>query len=193
MIPLLHLRRLPLILATSSFRRKNICCSVPEGFQKYFSLTSSSSSTITTPTTTITNPVLDTGIVMNDLSSDTFLLTPRAALRLLTLRKERGQKELRLRIKVESGGCSGFKYEFQIENTPVKSNDPEDVDFSFSKESPDGKPGVPVVIDSISFGFIKGSALDWDDANMMRQSFVITGNPQAESSCGCKSSFAIKT
>jgi Fe-S cluster assembly iron-binding protein IscA len=51
---------------------------------------------------------------------------------------------------------------------------------------------VPVVVDSVSLGFIRGSALDWDDENMLRQAFVIVGNPQAEASCGCKQSFAVK-
>jgi iron-sulfur cluster assembly accessory protein len=181
---LLHLRRLPLILASSSLFRRRFVRSV-DCPRQFSSLTSEASA--------LSNPSPASAIIDNGLITDSFILTPRAALRLLTLRKERGQKELRLRIKVESGGCSGFKYEFHIENTPILSTDPADVDLLFSKDGSDGNQGVPVVIDSISFGFIKGSALDWDDSNMMRQSFVITGNPQAESSCGCKSSFAVKT
>ena len=186
MIPLLHFRRLPIVFASSSLFRRRYVRSANHNPRQFSSLTSEASALSS-------NPSPSSAITDNGLMTDSFILTPRAALRLLTLRKERGQKELRLRIKVESGGCSGFKYEFQIENTPVLSTDPADVDLLFSKDGSDGNQGVPVVIDSISFGFIKGSALDWDDSNMMRQSFVITGNPQAESSCGCKSSFAVKT
>jgi iron-sulfur cluster assembly accessory protein len=182
MVTLLHLRRLPLILGSSLFQRRYLRSVRP--------VLSANTSTINS---TLSSESANTiSGFSTDLSTDSFILTPRAALRLLALRKERGQKELRLRIKVESGGCSGFKYEFHVENAPIISADPSEVDHLFSKNDSDGNPGVPVVIDSISYGFIKGSALDWDDSNMMRQSFVITGNPQAESSCGCKSSFAVK-
>ena len=48
-----------------------------------------------------------------------------------------------------------------------------------------------VVVDEASFAMLRGSALDWDEG-LLRSAFVVAGNPQAESACGCKSSFALK-
>ena len=56
----------------------------------------------------------------------------------------------------------------------------------------DHRPGVPVVVDEASFAMLRGSALDWDEG-LLRSAFVVAGNPQAESACGCKSSFALKS
>jgi iron-sulfur cluster assembly accessory protein len=48
-----------------------------------------------------------------------------------------------------------------------------------------------VVVDGVSLDLIKGSTVDWDET-LMKSSFVVSNNPNAESSCGCKSSFSVK-
>ncbi len=77
------------------------------------------------------------------------------------------------RVTVEGGGCSGFKYNFSIDN---KINDKD-------------QKIQQVVIDEISHNFLKNSKLDYEQ-NLMSKSFRII-NPDAKSSCGCGISFSI--
>ena len=63
--------------------------------------------------------------------------------------------------------------------------------FRLDEEGAGGRPGVAVVVDEASFAMLRGSALDWEEG-LLRSAFVVAGNPQAESACGCKSSFALK-
>ena len=77
------------------------------------------------------------------------------------------------RVSVEGGGCSGFKYNFSIDN---KSNE-NDILID------------QILIDKISHEFIKNSKLDYEQ-NLMSESFRIT-NPDAKASCGCGISFSI--
>ena len=77
------------------------------------------------------------------------------------------------RVSVEGGGCSGFKYNFSIDN---KSNE-NDILIG------------QILIDKNSLEFIKNSKLDYEQ-NLMSESFRIT-NPDAKASCGCGISFSI--
>jgi iron-sulfur cluster insertion protein len=77
------------------------------------------------------------------------------------------------RISVKGGGCSGFKYDFSIDN----KNSNEDIVF--------GK----AIIDKSSLDIIAGSIIDFKK-EMIGESFVIE-NPQASSSCGCGLSFSV--
>ncbi|KAJ8290470.1 hypothetical protein GJAV_G00013260 [Gymnothorax javanicus] len=84
-----------------------------------------------------------------------------------------------LRIQVEGGGCSGFQYKFSVEK--VVNED----DRLFEQD------GVGVVVDQDSLEFVKGSTLDYTE-ELIRSSFHIARNPQAEHGCSCGSSFSIK-
>ena len=77
------------------------------------------------------------------------------------------------RVSVEGGGCSGFKYNFSIDN---KSNE-NDILIG------------QILIDKISLEFIKISKLDYEQ-NLMSESFRIN-NPDAKASCGCGISFSL--
>lgn len=77
------------------------------------------------------------------------------------------------RVSVEGGGCSGFKYNFSID-------DKADVNDILLGE---------VLIDKVSHEFIKNSKLDFEE-NLMSKSFRII-NPDAKASCGCGISFSI--
>ena len=81
------------------------------------------------------------------------------------------------RISVLGGGCAGFQYKFDFDNSKNK----DDIIFKTEK--------VEVVIDNISLNLIKGSKIDYVN-ELIGSSFKIT-NPQASSSCGCGTSFSI--
>jgi iron-sulfur cluster assembly accessory protein len=108
-------------------------------------------------------------------------LTPRALSRLSELRaKMPGMGDVRLRVRVDGGGCSGYKYEFQVGSEPL-----EEGDKVF------GEGGCFAVVDPVSLDLLNGSLVDWEES-LMRSAFVIAANPNAEASCGCKSSFSVK-
>ena len=81
------------------------------------------------------------------------------------------------RITVLGGGCAGFQYKFDFENSPKS----DDAIFKTKK--------IKVLIDSSSLELIKGSKIDYI-YELIGSSFKIT-NPQASSSCGCGTSFSI--
>ena len=87
-----------------------------------------------------------------------------------------------LRVFVDAGGCSGFQYQFEIDN---EFDDDEDIVVVSLEDKP------RIVIDETSMGFLNGATLDYV-IEMIKSSFVIKDNPQSESACGCGSSFAMK-
>jgi iron-sulfur cluster assembly protein/iron-sulfur cluster insertion protein len=102
-------------------------------------------------------------------------LTPRAAERVQAMRAELDSPSKRLRIFVETGGCSGFQYGMSFDEQ--KSGDAE-------IES----QGVLILVDPTSLAYLNGSAVDFDDG-LHGKGFEIK-NPNAQSTCGCGKSFA---
>lgn len=94
--------------------------------------------------------------------------------------------ELALRVTVQSGGCHGFQYLMSL--TSASQISPEE-DTVF--EADDGS-GAKVVIDEPSLELLKGSQVDYT-MELIGSQFKIVGNPAASSSCGCGTSFDIKT
>ncbi|MCP4923970.1 MAG: iron-sulfur cluster assembly accessory protein [bacterium] len=82
-----------------------------------------------------------------------------------------------LRIRIDSGGCAGFQYFFDMDTTPQE----DDVEIPFDS----GK----VVIDTMSLSVVEGSTLDYIE-DLIGAAFSLK-NPNASSSCGCGSSFSI--
>lgn len=80
----------------------------------------------------------------------------------------------RLRVFVESGGCSGFQYGMSFD-------EPKPDDTQLESE------GVPVIIDPTSLAYLSGSNIDFDDG-LHGKGFEIK-NPNATSTCGCGKSF----
>lgn len=104
-----------------------------------------------------------------------FSVTPRALTRVATiLAAENAQA---LRVSVEGGGCSGFSYKYDLVAGP------EDDDIVIKGEA------AQVVVDAVSLPFLAGAQLDFVD-DLMGQSFQIK-NPNAQSSCGCGTSFSL--
>ncbi|RVE57188.1 hypothetical protein OJAV_G00213530 [Oryzias javanicus] len=84
-----------------------------------------------------------------------------------------------LRIHVEGGGCSGFQYKFSVD-----SNKNED-DRVFEQG------GVGVIVDQDSLEFVKGATVDFSQ-ELIRSTFQVLKNPQADHGCSCGSSFSVK-
>ncbi|KAK7392614.1 hypothetical protein VNO78_21058 [Psophocarpus tetragonolobus] len=84
-----------------------------------------------------------------------------------------------LRLSVETGGCSGFQYVFNLDDR-INSDDKV-----FERE------GVKLVVDNISYDFVKGATVDYVE-ELIRSAFVVTENPSAVGGCSCKSSFMVK-
>lgn len=81
---------------------------------------------------------------------------------------------------VDSGGCSGFQYTFSLDQ---KVPDADNLVFE--------RDGAKVVVDTVSWDFLKGSTVDYEE-EMIRRSFLVTDNPNVEAGCGCGSSFSVK-
>jgi iron-sulfur cluster assembly accessory protein len=82
-----------------------------------------------------------------------------------------------LRVSVEGGGCSGFQYRFDMEQTPA----PDDLVIS--------RDGATVLIDPISLRYLEGAEIDFVE-DLIGASFKIA-NPNATAACGCGTSFSV--
>lgn len=102
-------------------------------------------------------------------------LTARAARQVESMRASAGGGEKRLRVLVESGGCSGFQYGMSFD-------EPKQDDASFESE------GVAILVDPASLAYLSGSTIDFDDG-LHGKGFDIR-NPNAQSTCGCGKSFS---
>ena len=100
-----------------------------------------------------------------------------AANKVLELIKEEGNPDLKLRVFVTGGGCSGFQYGFTFDEV---QNDDDTVMQ---------KNGVTLLIDSMSMQYMMGAEIDYTEGLEGAQ-FVIR-NPNAVSTCGCGSSFSV--
>jgi iron-sulfur cluster insertion protein len=104
-------------------------------------------------------------------------LTPSAVRKVQTLIEDEGDDSLCLRVFVTGGGCSGFQYGFTFD-TEVAEDDAQ-----IEQE------GVKVLVDSLSYPYLDGASLDYQES-LEGSRFVVT-NPQASATCGCGSSFTI--
>ncbi len=84
-----------------------------------------------------------------------------------------------LRITITGGGCSGYSYNFKLDSTQNQTDKDIVVENGAAK----------VLIDADSFGFIKGSTIDYTDT--LEASQFIIKNPNAKTSCGCGTSFSL--
>jgi iron-sulfur cluster assembly accessory protein len=110
------------------------------------------------------------------MSEPQISLTENAAKRVAWI-AERQHKPAILRLAVDGGGCAGFTYKFEL----AEQADAEDVIAETD--------GVTLVVDPISLELVKGSAVDFVEG-LSGAAFRVT-NPNAQSGCGCGSSFSI--
>lgn len=106
-----------------------------------------------------------------------FVFTDSAADKVKQLIDEEGNPELKLRVFVQGGGCSGFQYGFTFDEE-VNEDDTVMV-----------KNGVQLLIDSMSYQYLVGAEIDYKD-DLNGAQFVIK-NPNATTTCGCGSSFSV--
>jgi len=104
-------------------------------------------------------------------------LSPNAVLKIKDILKEENSPELKLRIFVQGGGCSGFQYGFALES------DQEEDDFIMNFDD------ISVLVDSVSSMYLQGCEVDFKE-DIMGGNFSIS-NPNAQTTCGCGSSFSI--
>jgi iron-sulfur cluster insertion protein len=109
--------------------------------------------------------------------SNPLLFTDAAAAKVKQLIAEEGNDQLKLRVFVSGGGCSGFQY-----------------GFTFDEEVQDGdtaveNDGVTLLIDPMSYQYLVGAEIDYTEGLQGAQ-FVIR-NPNATTTCGCGSSFSV--
>jgi len=90
---------------------------------------------------------------------------------------EENDPNLRLRIFVTGGGCSGFQYGFSFDDTT------KDDDFEVAKGE------IKVLVDAMSMQYLSGAEIDYEDS--LEGSRFVIRNPNASSTCGCGSSFSV--
>lgn len=105
------------------------------------------------------------------------VFTDSAAGKVKELIEEEGNADLKLRVFVTGGGCSGFQYGFTFD---------EDVS---EDDTVMQKNGVTLLIDPMSFQYLAGAEIDYTEG-LEGSQFVIK-NPNATSTCGCGSSFSV--
>jgi iron-sulfur cluster insertion protein len=110
------------------------------------------------------------------LIEDPVIFTNAAALKVKGLIEEENNPNLKLRVFVSGGGCSGFQYGFTFDESI------NDGDTVVEKE------GVTLLVDPMSFQYLTGAEIDYTEGLEGAQ-FVIR-NPNAVTTCGCGSSFS---
>jgi len=102
-------------------------------------------------------------------------LTDAAAVKVRALLDQEGRDDLRLRVAVQPGGCSGFQYQLFFDERSLDG----DLELDLN--------GVPVVVDRMSSPYLGGATIDFTDT-IEQQGFTID-NPNASGGCACGNSF----
>jgi len=104
-------------------------------------------------------------------------LSARAVQKVRELVAEEENQDLKLRVYITGGGCSGFQYGFSFEDQAAED------DAAIEKD------GVTVLVDPMSFQYLAGSEVDYTEG--LERSRFIVNNPNATTTCGCGASFSI--
>ena len=116
---------------------------------------------------------------MNDMTEmpAPLVFSDSAAEKVKSLIEEEGNPDLKLRVFVTGGGCSGFQYGFTFDEARAED------DFAVDKD------GVTLLVDPLSLQYLAGAEIDYSESLTGAQ-FVIR-NPNAKTTCGCGSSFTV--
>ena len=112
-----------------------------------------------------------------DLAGRSFLVSDSAVKRIAKLRELEGNPDLKMRVSVTGGGCSGFQYVFDFDQNI------NDDDHVFENKE------IIVLVDDTSLDLLDGAKLDFKED--LVGSYFQVDNPNAESGCGCGISFSI--
>ncbi len=110
------------------------------------------------------------------MQTDLTISTP-AVQRVQQLLATKGNPELKLRVYIQGGGCSGFQYGFQLEQ------EQQEDDVAIEDQ------GIQIVVDMLSLQYLSGAQIDFKD-DLLGSRFLVN-NPNATATCGCGSSFSI--
>ena len=113
--------------------------------------------------------------VTDDVTQQGINLTDGAAEKVSALLSQEGRDDLRLRVAVQPGGCSGLIYQLYFDERLLDGDATRDFD------------GVEVVVDRMSVPYLSGATIDFADT-IERQGFTID-NPNAQNTCACGESF----
>ena len=118
-------------------------------------------------------------VTESEQAQKTVVLTDVAALKVKALLDQEGRDDLRLRVAVQPGGCSGLRYQLFF--------DERSLDGDLVTEFPTPEGAVEVVVDRMSAPYLTGATIDFAD-RIDAQGFTID-NPNAQGSCACGDSF----
>jgi iron-sulfur cluster insertion protein len=104
-------------------------------------------------------------------------LTARAVGKVRELVEEEENPDLKLRVYITGGGCSGFQYGFSFEDSAAEDDTVIERD------------GIAVLVDPMSFQYLVGSEVDYTEG--LEGSRFVINNPNAATTCGCGASFSI--
>ncbi len=104
-------------------------------------------------------------------------LSDSAVEKINRLTSEEGNPDLKLRVYVTGGGCSGFQYGFNFDEMTAEDDTSVTVD------------GATVLVDSLSIQYLSGSTVDYQEG--LEGSRFLVSNPNAATTCGCGSSFSV--
>lgn len=110
-------------------------------------------------------------------SPEPVVVTENAVAKVKSLLEDEGNPDLKLRVFVTGGGCSGFQYGFTFDE--LVADDDAIIE----------KGGIQVLVDAMSYPYLVGANVDYEES--LNGSQFVVQNPNASSTCGCGSSFSI--
>ncbi len=111
------------------------------------------------------------------MATETFTVSESAINRIQDLIEKKQQSDLKFRVYIQGGGCSGFQYGFQFDEETL----PDDIVID--------QNGVAVLVDPLSMQYLEDAEVDFKD-DLLGSRFIVN-NPNAATTCGCGSSFSI--
>jgi iron-sulfur cluster insertion protein len=121
--------------------------------------------------------IMNTTVAPEEPGLPGIVFTDAAARKVQELILEERNPDLKLRVYISGGGCSGFQYGFSFDEERAEDDIAVDND------------GVTLLVDPLSFQYLMGAEVDYTE-NLQGAQFVIR-NPNASTTCGCGSSFSV--
>lgn len=120
--------------------------------------------------------------------NDPLIFSSSAAAKVWELIQEEGNLNLKLRVYVTGGGCSGFQYGFTFDETVNDDDTVVTKNVEADDEDGEGSGAVQLLVDPMSFQYLAGAEIDYKE-DIEGAQFIIR-NPNAKTTCGCGSSFS---
>ncbi len=117
------------------------------------------------------------GVPIQSVTSTLLKFSDSAVQKLKSLQEEEGNTDLKLRVSVYGGGCSGFQYTFSLES------EKQATDHVVEKD------GAMLLCDQMSYQYLMDSEVDYVEG--LEGAMFVVNNPNATSTCGCGASFSI--